>query len=212
MVALLESSSAVRNTLSGFLCPGHVSVIIGAEAYRSLVDRFKKPCVITGFEPTQMTEAVVRVLEQVRDSRAELDNAYRVAVTDTGNVAAQRLIDEVFEITTVRWRGLGTLVDSGLCIRRTLRAFDAGYVFGLQPRADHEPRACRCGEVITGRVRPDQCKLFANGCTPVQPVGPCMVSSEGTCQAWFKYHRSVVQRPRVSRQHSQTRLEEVHAG
>jgi hydrogenase expression/formation protein HypD len=187
MKALLDGGKVA---LHGFLCPGHVSVIIGAEAYRPIVERYGMPCVIAGFEEQQLAIALALLTEQVRDGRAELVNAYPQAVTDQGNTVAQALLREVFEPADVYWRGLGVIPDSGLVFREQYSDFDAQRRFGLTRIDSPEPKGCRCGEVITGLATPHDCRLFGRVCTPVHPVGPCMVSSEGTCQAWFKYRRT----------------------
>ncbi|MEE9212511.1 MAG: hydrogenase formation protein HypD, partial [Phycisphaeraceae bacterium] len=182
MRALLEGGK-VR--VHGFLCPGHVSVIIGAEAYRSIVRDYGVPCVIAGFEDVQMAVALTRLVEQVRDGKPDLENTYPEAVNALGNPAAQKLIRRVFHIADEYWRGLGTIPNSGLTLRAPFRQYDAAARFGLDDNEAPEPAGCRCGEVITGQCTPRDCKLFATGCTPIHPIGPCMVSSEGTCQAWF---------------------------
>ena len=189
MTAVLGERTTKRRSVHGFLCPGHVAAIIGADAFRPVAEEFGVPCVIGGFEPTLMAEALVALLEQVRDGRSSLDNLYPQVVTPEGNRIAQRWIDEVFEPVVTRWRGLGTIPASGLAIRSAYAGYNARKVFSLVIPADHEPAGCRCGEVITGKVRPDQCPLFATQCNPTHPIGPCMVSGEGTCQAWFKYRR-----------------------
>ncbi|MCC7407371.1 MAG: hydrogenase formation protein HypD [Phycisphaeraceae bacterium] len=197
MLALLHAGE-VR--LDGFLCPGHVSVIIGSEVYRPIVRDHGLPCVVAGFEPRQMAAALAELSEQACDHRAELVNQYVEAVTPTGNHTAQRLLDEVFEPAEVRWRGLSAIPGSGLVIRSKYQSFDAQSRFNLAPAQDQEPKGCLCGQVITGRVTPRDCKLFGTACTPVHPIGPCMVSSEGTCQAWFKYQRAGAPTVRSARQ------------
>lgn len=187
MLALLESSPPHK--LDGFLCPGHVSVIIGASAYRPVVHKHGVPCVIGGFEEALMAEAMAVLAEQVRDGVAKLTNHYPEAVTGGGNRVAMACIDGVFRVADVRWRGLGVIPGSGLMLRDSLRAFDAADRFALARPEDHEPRGCLCGQVIAGRATPDKCRLFGTACTPINPIGPCMVSGEGTCQAWFKYAR-----------------------
>lgn len=187
MLGLLDADFVA---LDGFMCPGHVSVIIGARAYEPVVQRGKLPCVIAGFEEPQMALALALLTEQVRDGRAELVNAYPQAVTEAGNLVAQRLLARIFEPADVRWRGLGVIEDSGLVLRHAYRRFDAVERFGLGEASERELAGCRCGEVVTGAVTPAECPLFDHGCTPVHPIGPCMVSSEGTCAAWFKYRRS----------------------
>jgi len=186
MKALLESPEVA---IDGFLCPGHVSVIIGAEAYRPVVEQYGKPCVIAGFEPLQIMEGIVHLVQQLADGQARLENLYQLAVKPEGNRVAQRLLDQVFYVADTPWRMLGVLPDSGLELRSEYRRFNALERFGCEYGEDKEPPGCRCGEVITGRIEPVECPLFANACTPVNPIGPCMVSSEGTCRAWFKYRR-----------------------
>ena len=207
--AMLGLLGAGKVNLDGFLCPGHVSVIIGAEVYRPIVDRHRQPCVITGFEDLQMASGLARLVELIRDGAVELINDYPEAVTDAGNRRAQEMIDEVFEPGEVRWRGLGTIPESGLIIRESYASYDAQRRFGLETPEDHEPSACRCGEVISGLTSPDACTLFGDVCTPINPIGPCMVSSEGTCQAWFKYKRNL--RPKFRNKESEIRLSEVPA-
>ena len=185
MRALLDSGANV----DGFLCPGHVAVIIGAEAFRPIVDGYQMSCVIAGFEGPEIAAALARLCELALEGRAALENLYPQAVTPHGNRHAQRLLQEVFEPATVHWRGIGELADSGLSLRDEFCAHDARRRFGLSAPSAADPPGCRCGDVITGRCSPSDCALFARACTPVRPVGPCMVSSEGSCQAWFKYHR-----------------------
>jgi len=186
MTALLDAGEVA---LDGFLCPGHVSIIIGAQAYRPIVDQYHMRCVIAGFEELGMAAALARLTELVRDDQIKLINQYPEAVSDAGNVKAQQMLDEVFEHGSVRWRGIGPIPESGLVLRPEFEPFNAQKRFGLATPEDAEPKGCRCGEVISGLIDPPDCKLFDNGCTPVHPIGPCMVSSEGTCQAWFKYNR-----------------------
>lgn len=186
MLALLEAGEV---GLDGFLCPGHVSAVMGWELYRPIVEKYRLPCVVAGFEEYSMTRALAILAEQVRDKKAELVNAYPEVVNPAGNVRAQELMMEVFEVGDVRWRALGMIPKSGLLIRSEYAAFDAAVRFGLGAAEDCEPAGCICGKVITGMATPRDCGLFGKTCTPVHPIGPCMVSSEGTCQAWFKYKR-----------------------
>jgi hydrogenase expression/formation protein HypD len=188
MLALLQDP-ATRGELDGFLCPGHVSVIIGANAYNPIIERYGIPCVIGGFEEPHMISALQKLVEQVRDGNKTLGNEYPQVVTPQGNCAAQACIDAVFHPIATRWRGLGVIPDSGLTLHAHLAEYDAMHVYGLTSLDDHEPHGCLCGQVISGRAVPTDCKLFGTACTPIRPIGPCMVSSEGTCQAWFKYQR-----------------------
>lgn len=175
--------------IDGFLCPGHVSVVIGAEAYRPIVERYARPCVIAGFEPLQMMEGILRLAQQVCAGEARLENLYPTIVGDAPQPHAKALIERVFKPGDAAWRALGVMPKSGLDLRDEFSAFDAFTRFGLVLGEDEDPPGCRCGEVITGQCGPLDCGLFGGLCTPVTPIGPCMVSSEGTCQAWFKYRR-----------------------
>ena len=186
VTALLDSGTV---HVDGFLLPGHVSVITGWREFEPIVKQYGLPCVVGGFEDEQIPEALVDLVRLVGEGRADLINQYPQAVSELGNTSALKLLRQVFEPADVRWRGLGSIPGSGLVLRDAYRVFDAKVIFSLDQPEDHEPKGCRCGEVITGTVTPPECVLFDNGCTPTNPIGPCMVSSEGTCQAWFKYHR-----------------------
>ncbi len=186
MMALLSTGDV---PLDGFLCPGHVSVVIGAKAYTPVVERHHKACVVAGFEPMQILLGLRSLLRQIVDGRAAIENVYGVAVSDTGNRVARGLIDQVFEPCAAPWRAIGEIPASGLALRAPYRRFNALERFGVEPGEDEDPPGCRCGEVIQGKTTPDRCSLFGEACTPVKPIGPCMVSSEGTCAAWYKYGR-----------------------
>jgi len=186
MTTLLENPD-VR--IDGFLCPGHVSVVIGSEVYRPVVERYGKPCVVAGFEAVQIMEGIVHLARQAVAGEARLENLYPEAVTPGGNPVAARLIDEVFVPGAAAWRALGEMPASGLDLRKRYQHLDAFHRFGIQLGDDQEPPGCRCAEVITGRCNPLDCMLFGRVCTPIYPVGPCMVSSEGSCQAYFRYRR-----------------------
>jgi hydrogenase expression/formation protein HypD len=186
MIALLDSG---RVNVDGFLCPGHVSVIIGAATFRKIVLNYHLPCVVGGFEDVQIAQALAVLTELVADGTPQLHNQYPLAVEMAGNRRALNVMRAAFVPSDAQWRGLGVIRRSGFALRARLRKFDARNRFGLQPRDVPEPVGCRCGDVITGRCTPGECRLFAKACTPIDPVGPCMVSSEGTCQAWFRYGR-----------------------
>jgi hydrogenase expression/formation protein HypD len=184
MSALLSGGEVA---IDGFLCPGHVSVVIGVGAYRPIVESYGKPCVIAGFEPGQMVDGIFHLVQQVAQGRVDLENVYEMAVTEEGNRVAQELLERVFEPASSLWRAIGSIPASGLELREGYRRFDALSVFDLTIGPDYDPPGCRCGEVIQGKVEPGECSLFGTQCTPVKPIGPCMVSSEGTCAAWYKY-------------------------
>ena len=178
---------AEKVNIDGFMCPGHVSVVIGADAYKVIVEKFNRPCVITGFEPEQMVAGIEAIVAQIAADDIKVENKYNIAVKDAGNVIAQNVINEVFKVSDVIWRAMGVLPKSGLELKDEYRDFDARVKFGLNIEQDKEIPGCRCGEVIQGIVNPKQCPLFGKKCSPAEPVGPCMVSSEGTCAAWYKY-------------------------
>ncbi|MFO0974241.1 MAG: hydrogenase formation protein HypD [Phycisphaerae bacterium] len=184
MVALLEAGAVA---IDGFLCPGHVSVIVGAEAYRPVVARFARPCVVAGFEPREIVAALVRLVRQVERGEARLENGYPAVVSASGNGVALGLLARVFEPVSTAWRGLGSIDQSGLALRAEFARFDALRRFGLAPGDDVDPPGCRCGEVICGQCEPPECALFGEACTPARPIGPCMVSGEGTCAAWYRF-------------------------
>lgn len=192
MPAMLALLSSGRVRVDGFLCPGHVSVIVGSSAFRRIVRSYDLPCAIVGFEDGQIAQGLATLTECVADGQPQLLNLYPEAVKPWGNRRALNLLRRVFVPADSTWRGLGVLPRSGMALRCGYRRFDARHRFKLEDRVTEEPKGCRCGDVITGRCPPDQCKLFATICTPANPVGPCMVSSEGTCQAWFRYGRREV--------------------
>lgn len=195
LTALLDTGDV---PLDGLLAPGHVSVIIGADAYLPLARDYGKPVVVTGFEPEQILRGIVQLLRQIAEGQAAVENVYATAVTGGGNHIAQQLLARVFVSADTAWRALGVIPQSGLELAPPYRRYDALRAFDVTVGEDVDHPACRCGEVITGRVEPPSCALFGTACTPLRPIGPCMVSSEGTCAAWFKYHR-------------QTAATEVHA-
>jgi len=180
--------------IDGFLCPGHVSIIIGSDAYRPIAEGYHKPCVVAGFEPKNMLEAILHIVRQVAAGDAAVENVYGVAVTEAGNTVARDVVDRVFEPADAVWRAMGALPASGLRLRGTYARFDAVERLGAEIGPDVCPPGCLCGEVIQGKVEPARCGLFGTACTPIQPVGPCMVSSEGTCAAWYKYNRPATER------------------
>jgi hydrogenase expression/formation protein HypD len=185
MVALLRDSEV---EVGAFLCPGHASMVLGANVYRGLAEEFSVPCVIAGFEPNDVLLGVLGVLEQVGGGVARVQNAYPRAVAPEGNPAALDLLAEVFEPVDSHWRGLGSLPLSGYELVPEYAAFDARRRYlGGRRWAGLEPGGCRCADVLRGVLAPNQCPLFAERCTPNSPVGACMVSSEGACGAHYRY-------------------------
>jgi hydrogenase expression/formation protein HypD len=185
MEALLSSA---RCAIDAFLCPGHVSVLIGADAYRPIAATYGRPCVIGGFEPLQIVSALDRIVSQIGAGESKVENVYPAVVKSEPLASARTLVDEVFEPGNTEWRALGTIRASGRIIRPAYAAFDSRQRFGIIIPAVPDPPGCRCADVIQGLLDPADCPLFGRRCTPVDPVGPCMVSGEGACQAWYKYH------------------------
>lgn len=173
--------------VNGFLCPGHVATIIGEAGFRFLPAEYSMPGVIAGFEPEEILTAIYLLLKQIAGGEAKIQNAYPRAVRPEGNPLARRMLEQSFEPEPARWRGLGEIPDSGFRLRKELEEFDAKKRFSIQAGKPALQNGCRCGDVITGKIRPRQCPLFGKVCTPEDPVGPCMVSSEGACAAAYKY-------------------------
>ena len=173
--------------VDGYLCPAHVSAIIGANAYQSLVDAFQVPCVVTGFEPLDVLQGVLMLAKQTVAGEARVETQYRRVVKPEGNRKAQQLLEQVFEPCDARWRGIGDIPESGLQLRAEFVRFDAAIQLPIEVEAPVEHKGCLCGEILKGKVRPNDCPLFRTVCTPEDPVGACMVSSEGTCAAEYKY-------------------------
>ena len=174
--------------LDALILPGHVSTIIGAEPYRFLAEEYGIPGVITGFEPVDVLQGIAMIMRQLHEGRAEIEIAYARGVMPEGNPVALAAIDEVFETCPATWRGLGEIPGSGYRIREEYAAFDALRRFepAIEPTVEH--KGCRCGDVLRGIMAPDECPLFRTACTPENPIGPCMVSSEGSCAAYYRYY------------------------
>lgn len=187
--ALMALLSDPEIRIDAFLCPAHVSAIIGSDAYKPFAETYKVPCVVAGFEPLDILYGIQGVLEQVTQGRAEVVNHYARVVTAGGNLQAQALMAKYLEPVDAAWRGIGVLPMSGLGLKPAFAAYDAGRKHGVTVELGAENPACACGEVLKGKQKPPECSLFGTACTPEHPVGPCMVSSEGTCSAYFKYLR-----------------------
>ena len=174
--------------LDALILPGHVSTIIGAEPYRFLAEKYGIPGVITGFEPVDVLQGIAMLVRQLHEGRAEVEIAYARGVMPEGNPVALAAIDEVFETCTATWRGLGDIPGSGYRIRDEFANFDAVRRFEPDVEPTRDPKGCRCGDVLRARIAPNECPLFRTVCTPENPVGPCMVSSEGSCAAYYRYY------------------------
>ncbi len=179
--------SEKNHNIDAFLCPGHVSVIIGFGAFAEIVERFGRSCVVAGFEPLQIIEGLGEICRQLAAGKAELKSVYTAVVTEQGNTTAQEIIAECFEPVDGYWRGLGKIEKSTLKLKDKYSRFDAFKRFNITEMPGEDMSGCRCGEVLCGLIEPPECGLFGKSCTPEEPVGPCMVSSEGACAAWFKY-------------------------
>jgi len=189
MPALELLANDPETGVKGFLLPGHVSTIIGLEPYRPLAEKYRIACAVGGFEGEQILLAVALLLSQIARNEPHVVNAYPQGVRSEGNPAARALIDECFEPCCSVWRGLGAIPASGLELREMYAHRDAQSKLSLAPYESLPIPGCRCGDVLRGRITPRECPLFDRVCTPQEPVGPCMVSSEGSCGAWYRYGR-----------------------
>jgi hydrogenase expression/formation protein HypD len=185
--ALLESPGL---SLDGFVGPGHVSMVIGEAPYAPVARQYGKPLVIAGFEPLDVLQAIVMLLEQLAQGEARIDNQYSRVVPAAGSLLAQAAMDEVFEPRpSFEWRGLGSIPNSGLQLKAAFAQFDAEHRFQPKEQKVRDPKACQCGQILTGALQPWDCKVFGTACTPETPIGSCMVSSEGACAAYYNYGR-----------------------
>lgn len=184
-IKVLLSSQDVM--IDGFILPGHVSVIIGKTPYSFIAHEFSLMGVITGFEALDILEGIHMLMRQKSEGRSEIEIQYKRAVKDEGNRQAQEVMEAIFEPFDAQWRGLGMIPESGLMLREELREMDAAFVFDIPYEEKADPPGCLCGEILQGIKKPPDCPLFNTRCTPEDPVGPCMVSSEGSCAAFQKY-------------------------
>ena len=185
LTALMETKGV---EIDGFLLPGHVSVITGTNAYRTTFEKYNIPSVIAGFEPLDILNAILMLIRQNEKSSPALENAYTRAVSDQGNTKAQAIMNQVFDVCDAVWRGIGEIALSGMSLKPEYREFDAAIKFNMDMPNLPEPAGCACGEILMGLKTPEACKLYKKSCTPVNPVGPCMVSSEGACAAYYRYN------------------------
>jgi hydrogenase expression/formation protein HypD len=186
MEALLETKEL---GLDGFICPGHVSTIIGIKPYESISQNYHIPCVITGFEPLDILQSIYFLVKQKEGGLAKVENQYKRCVRKEGNQVALKMLDEVFEIDDSEWRGMGVIRGSGLKLREEYLHFDAEQIFQIETEEPRVPSGCLCGDVLRGIKIPLECPLFDTICTPEDPQGACMVSAEGSCAAYYKYSR-----------------------
>ena len=186
MRALLDSDDI---NVDGFLLPGHVAVVIGADAFQFLSTDYNMSGVVAGFEPEEILRALAKLIRSIEEHRAEIGNEYSSVVRPKGNRAAQSILYQVYELDDADWRGIGSIKNSGLKMRDEFADFDIERVEPITVEPSKTKTACRCGEVLRGAINPVECPLFDRACKPMHPIGPCMVSIEGVCAAWFKYNR-----------------------
>jgi hydrogenase expression/formation protein HypD len=192
--ALLDSPDL---RLDGFLGPGHVCTVVGGRPFEFIATQYHKPVVISGFEPLDMLQSILMVLKQLDDGRCEIENQYTRVVPYEGNLQALRVMSQVFQIRPhFEWRGLGFISQSALALSPAYRDFDAEVRFAVPGVRVADPKACQCGEVLKGVIKPWECKVFGTACTPEHPIGTCMVSSEGACAAYYNFGR--IARERVA--------------
>jgi hydrogenase expression/formation protein HypD len=183
MSALIEQGIQI----DGYIGPGHVSAVAGADMYKSLVDKHKIAVVIAGFEPVDLLQSIFMLVAMHEENRFGIEIQYKRVVTPAGNLKAREMVSRVFEPCDDAWRGLGLIRNSGLAIRKEYSRYDASANFDIAIPAAPEPKGCLCGEVLRGLKKPVQCSLFGTVCTPANPIGACMVSGEGACQAYYNY-------------------------
>jgi hydrogenase expression/formation protein HypD len=187
MKALLDMGE-IR--IDGIICPGHVSAVIGSYPYRFIPDDYGIACAVSGFEPVDILLAVDRLVEQIENDDPKVENAYGRGVKPEGNLPALKLIDAIFETGDANWRGIGSVPSSGLRLKPEYERFDADKAFDIKPGPTIEPKGCICGSILRGVSTPQDCTLFRTTCTPEHPVGPCMVSSEGSCATYYHYQHN----------------------
>ena len=173
--------------IDAFILPGHVSTIIGSRPYEFLAEQYHVPGVITGFEPVDVLQGVYMILKQLEEGRAEIEIAYHRGVMPEGNPTAREMVERVFESEDADWRGIGVIPGTGLKIREEFAHYDAARRIPVTPPEPKDIKGCQCGEVLRGITLPFECRLFGRGCTPENPIGPCMVSSEGSCAAYYRF-------------------------
>ncbi|MCL2785264.1 MAG: hydrogenase formation protein HypD, partial [Propionibacteriaceae bacterium] len=185
--AILETKNV---NLDGLIGPGHVATVVGSDHFQFIPGEFHAPIVVTGFEPLDILQAVAMLLKQFAEGRCEVENQYSRVVRPAGNPEAQRLLEEVFTVRdSFEWRGLGSIPESGYRLADEYERFDAEKHFELPNVRVEDHKACQCGLVLTGQLKPWECKVFGTACTPESPIGTCMVSPEGACAAYYAFGR-----------------------
>jgi len=175
-------------SINGFLAPGHISIVTGNKLYDDIIAD-KRAAVIAGFEPVEILNAIIAIIDQINSNDFKVENRYKYVVSGEPNIKALEILDEVFDPAPSIWRGLGRLDNSGLKISDKYKQYDALIKYDLEYNEQEEIKGCKCGAVLTGKITPNKCPLFGKACNPETPIGPCMVSSEGSCYAYYKYER-----------------------
>jgi hydrogenase expression/formation protein HypD len=187
MPQAMESLIKEGIPIDGYIGPGHVSAIAGSNIFKALAEKYEIPIVISGFEPIDILQSVLMITESIMHGRSGVEIQYRRLVTEPGNLKAQKIVEEVFESATQTWRGIGPIENSGLKLYRKFSKYDAEVQIPMSVVSGPEPKGCICGLVLKGLKKPVDCALFGKKCTPIKPVGACMVSSEGACHAYYQY-------------------------
>lgn len=190
MPPALETVAGDNTGINGFILPGHVAAVTGSSYFNFIAERYGIGGVVTGFEPADILQSVLMLVQQVNDDKSRIEIQYRRAVTDKGNFLAIKLMYEVFELYDINWRGLGVVKASGLKIKKKFSRYDAATLFKEEIIEPVENEQCICGDILRGRSKPSECMLFGAACTPANPVGACMVSGEGSCNTYYKFRRN----------------------
>jgi hydrogenase expression/formation protein HypD len=187
MPPAMEAILSEGANIDGFICPGHVAAITGSSIFNFIPEKYKTGCVVTGFEPTDLLQSILMLINQVNQNNPSVEIQYKRAVSMKGNVIAQKNLSEIFEPCDTHWRGFGVIPSSGLGLRKNYKKFDADFQMPLSIEYQEDDSRCICGDILRGMKTPEECPLFANICVPENPVGACMVSNEGSCNTWYKY-------------------------
>ncbi|MBI9053777.1 MAG: hydrogenase formation protein HypD [Bacteroidales bacterium] len=187
MPPVMEALLNDKVRIDGFICPGHVSAITGSRIYNFIPEKYRIACVVTGFEPMDLMQSIEMLVNQVVDRSPKVQIQYSRAVTMEGNTKAQAIMNEIFETRNDYWRGIGEIPNSGLRLKNKYKNYDAELIFDIKVDVENENSACICGDILRGLKTPKDCKLFNKVCSPSNPIGACMVSSEGACAAYYKY-------------------------
>ncbi len=186
MAALIDEGVKIH----GYICPGHVSAITGSGIYNDIANTYHLACVVAGFEPTDILQTILMLVQQIEKNEAKVEIQYTRVVKPEGNLKAKQMLEDVFVLRTDHWRGLGNIESSGLELAAKYQKMDAEKVFPISLPEPEEPKGCLCGEILKGLKSPKECKLFGKACSPENPIGACMVSTEGACHAYYKYNRN----------------------